>query len=378
MAISPNKKGDIMALIDYKIKPSDVGYQNVQNQEGRVLRGTVAQNKLVFDQYPELIKDKFNALIDFLISVGASVPATDESDGLMTAEDKAKLDTVEENAEPNVLEGIKFDGVEQTITDKKVNIPTFTSPTEFVAGKAGFVPAPAADTENKVLFASGWGDLEINVLRYANYVNVTLAKNNVLIDYDSIGAATQSMAGVMSAADKTKLDTIILSGGMIDPSMLPSYVDDVIETYPRSGQTELTSTWLSLTNGGSALTPETGKIYVLLTASTNYPANSQFRWSGTAYVELLADNVLKAESWATGQRGGVDVDSSDPTYHNNAKYYAEQAHDDATDIENYIGRSNYLQLGIDEDGHLVCLRSDLTDITFVIDEDGHLIVEEIE
>lgn len=33
--------------------------------------------------------------------------------------------------------------------------------------------------------------------------------------------------------------------------------------------------------------------------------------------------ALDSEAWAVGQRNGVDVDSSDPTYHNNAKYYAE-------------------------------------------------------
>ena len=32
-----------------------------------------------------------------------------------------------------------------------------------------------------------------------------------------------------------------------------------------------------------------------------------------------------AEAWAVGQRGGVDVPSTDQTYHNNAKYYAQQA-----------------------------------------------------
>lgn len=32
-----------------------------------------------------------------------------------------------------------------------------------------------------------------------------------------------------------------------------------------------------------------------------------------------------AEAWAVGQRGGVDVSSTDQTYHNNAKYWAEQA-----------------------------------------------------
>lgn len=32
-----------------------------------------------------------------------------------------------------------------------------------------------------------------------------------------------------------------------------------------------------------------------------------------------------SEAYATGKRGGTDVGSSDPAYHNNAKYYAQQA-----------------------------------------------------
>ena len=35
-------------------------------------------------------------------------------------------------------------------------------------------------------------------------------------------------------------------------------------------------------------------------------------------------SVKDAEAWAVGQRGGVDVVEGDPTYHNNAKYYAGQ------------------------------------------------------
>jgi len=41
--------------------------------------------------------------------------------------------------------------------------------------------------------------------------------------------------------------------------------------------------------------------------------------------ETAADTSAKdSEAWAVGQRGGSDVDPSDPTYHNNAKYYADQ------------------------------------------------------
>lgn len=79
--------------------------------------------------------------------------------------------------------------------------------------------------------------------------------------------------------------------GKVDTSYLPSYVDDVIEAYPRSGQTELSQNWLSATSGGSALTPEAGKIYILMADSTSYATNTQFRWGGSAYVKMLDGGV---------------------------------------------------------------------------------------
>lgn len=77
----------------------------------------------------------------------------------------------------------------------------------------------------------------------------------------------------------------------IDAQYLPSYVDDVIEAYPVSGATELSAGWLSKTSGGSALTPEAGVIYVLISDTTNYSANSQFRWATNTYVKLADGGV---------------------------------------------------------------------------------------
>lgn len=68
----------------------------------------------------------------------------------------------------------------------------------------------------------------------------------------------------------------------VPTAQLPSYVDDVIEAYIRSGATALSSTWLSLTDGGAALTPEKGKIYIIM-SSGSYQ-NKQYRWSGSTYV----------------------------------------------------------------------------------------------
>lgn len=47
-------------------------------------------------------------------------------------------------------------------------------------------------------------------------------------------------------------------------------------------------------------------------------------------AKYYAENTSKeAEAWAVGERGGVPVSSTDPTYNNNSKYYAEQSADAA-------------------------------------------------
>lgn len=111
-------------------------------------------------------------------------------------------------------------------------------------------------------------------------------------DNTTYSAATTSANGLMSTTDKGKVDKLVFdSNNLIDSSILPSYVDDVIEAYPLSGATELSSSWLSTLSGGSALTPETGKIYVLMADSTSYATNTQFRWSGSTYVKLSDGGV---------------------------------------------------------------------------------------
>ena len=86
------------------------------------------------------------------------------------------------------------------------------------------------------------------------------------------------------------------SGGKVPSSQLPSFVDDVIDSYIVSGATPLSSGWLSKTDGGSALTPETDKIYVIV-ESGEY-LNKTYRWSGSTYVEISASPAQATESQA--------------------------------------------------------------------------------
>lgn len=55
----------------------------------------------------------------------------------------------------------------------------------------------------------------------------------------------------------------------------------------------------------------------------------EYRDEAQAAAESAEDDKEDAEAYAVGTRGGVPVAPSDPTYHNNAKYYSEQTNPDA-------------------------------------------------
>ncbi len=183
-------------------------------------------------------------------------------------------------------------------------------PSTFTVSKDGFVPNPTAhnpleeDTWSVedlcFMHASGdWYRFLLSGTQNANNYSIRFGADNsggqqieMPYTYLTLNGATTTQAGVMPASDKVKLNKLVFdSNNLIDSSILPSYVDDVIEAYPRSGATELSSSWLSTSSGGSALTPETGKIYVLMADSTSYATNTQFRWGGTTYVKLSDSGV---------------------------------------------------------------------------------------
>lgn len=170
---------------------------------------------------------------------------------------------------------VKVDNA-SVVTSGIANIPT-ASTNQFGLVKVGTSPGMLVITTGSKSYNAAYIESQSSTISC-----------NILPD------ATQSLKGAMSAADKTKLDSITMTNGIIDSSVLPSFVDDVIEAYARSNQTELGSTWLATGSAsGTVITPETGKIYVLMNDSTSYSANSQFRWGGTAYVKLNDGGVTE-------------------------------------------------------------------------------------
>ena len=112
-------------------------------------------------------------------------------------------------------------------------------------------------------------------------------------DIPDISATYVLQTAVGAASGVASLD----SNGKVPTAQLPSFVDDVIDAYIVSGATEFSSGWLSKTNGGSALTPETDKIYVIVESGSAYE-NKTYRWSGSTYVEISASPAQATESTA--------------------------------------------------------------------------------
>ena len=69
--------------------------------------------------------------------------------------------------------------------------------------------------------------------------------------------------------------------------------------------------------------------FILNVEAAAMPDGSNMSDSDYSYIEQLIEDVQEAvtdaEAWAVGERGGVPVDPSDPTYENSAHYWALQA-----------------------------------------------------
>jgi hypothetical protein len=114
--------------------------------------------------------------------------------------------------------------------------------------------------------------------------------------YADLGIGDLRTAIQESLDHKAALD----ENGIILASQLPSYVDDVVDAEINSEATEFSSSWLK-DKSGEVISPETGKIYVVL------PDGAQYRWSGSVYVSCNPGSVVSVN----GKSGIVNLTSSD-------------------------------------------------------------------
>ena len=166
----------------------------------------------------------------------------------------------------------------------------------------------SAPTENSTKFVSS-GGVYTELTKKVNANTAISAGKKCKISYDAKGLVTGGED--LEASDIPDLSATYIpntqkgvaggvatlgSDGKVPAGQLPSFVDDVVDAYIVSGSTALSSGWLSATSGGSALTPEAGKIYVVLTEGEYL--NKTYRWSGTTYVEISASPAQATESVA--------------------------------------------------------------------------------
>lgn len=185
------------------------------------------------------------------------------------------------------MDGTASVGTETAFARGDHRHPSDTTKVDKVTGK-GLSTNDYTDTEKNKLAGIASG-AEVNVQSDWNATSGdAFIKNKPTIPSSAadINAIPTSAKGAASGV--CPLD----ANSKVDASYLPSYVDDVIEAYARSGQTALSQNWLATGSAsGTVITPEAGKIYVLMADSGDYAANTQFRWSGTTYVKLADGGV---------------------------------------------------------------------------------------
>ena len=107
-----------------------------------------------------------------------------------------------------------------------------------------------------------------------------------------------------------------------DDNVVTWDVSQVDCSYPGSGEYQLT-----FEDDGEVIKSYVGRFTIRPSLSTTgTPPTPLEDWLEEAQ-EALADfeqDTSDAEAWAVGTRGGTPVGSTDPAYHNNAKYYADQ------------------------------------------------------
>lgn len=266
---------------DVTLAKSDVGLGNVDN--------TSDANKPVSTAQQAALDDK----VDKVEGKGLS------TNDYTTAE-KDKLSGIEEGAEKNNIDWITINGMyPRPREDRTYNI-TIPENTSDLTNDSGFITAAdvpegavastttpkmdgTATVGTETAFARGDHIHPSDTTRVptSRKVNGKALSSDITLSASDVSAIPTSAKGAANGVCPLNANSVI------DSAYLPSFVDDVVEAYARSGQTALSSTWLATGSAsGTVITPQTGVIYVLMEDTTDYSANSQFRWAGTSYVKL--------------------------------------------------------------------------------------------
>lgn len=201
--------------------------------------------------------------------------ASPQRDGLMSAEDKAKLDDIPDDAEANVIDVITVNGTQLVPEGGTVDITVPTN-TSDLNNDDGFITTETDPT------VPAWAKSPSKPSYTASEVGALQADTFIPTKTSELFNDSGFLDGE-GPFDATKLT------GTVPAANLPSYVDDVIEGYYYN------SKFYQESSHTTEITGETGKIYVDL------PTNVSYRWSGSAYISI--GKVLEYASQAEAEAG---------------------------------------------------------------------------
>lgn len=286
-----------MALINQKILETERNAIYVKSVPGERLTGSVQENKNVFDKFPQLIMEKYNDLVDLLISLSLDNITTDLSNRYTKTEADAKITEETNSLVANVT--INTDTGVITVTKKDGTTVTTDTALEKVPATFEFVE----DTANDKYY------LKItNVDGTTSQTEVTNLMNQFTFTSGDIVTFSQSESGTTTTV------TASIKAGSIGFNELKSEVKAYIDD--KAGDI-------------------TADKEIVLAAKTEVLNASQTVTANTTIVLNAKDDATaqanKAKSYAvggTGTREGEDTD--------NAQYYSNQANLRANDAYGYM------------------------------------------
>ena len=280
-------------LVDKKILESERNQVYVKSNEGVRLNGSVAENKDVFDKFPQLIMNKYNELIDLLIASGLDTVADD----FLNRYTKTETDSLIETETSTLVADIGVDlatGV-ITVTKKDSSKTTIDTALEKVPSTFEFVE----DAENDRFYIK-----VTNVDGTSSQTEVTNLMNQYTFPDGDI------VSFVISKSGTTTTVTANIKNGSIGLAQLSTEVKQYYEEIKSSVSADRAAV-------------EADKA-VVLDASQTVTSNTELVLS---YKEAAEENALLSKSYAignTGTRVGEDTDNS-MYYSNEAKYARNQA-----------------------------------------------------
>lgn len=228
--------------------------------------------------------------------------------GAMSASDKVKLNGIASGAEVNVqsnwneadsssdayilnkptiptvlVDDVQINGT-SIVSSKIANIKTMTGATSSAGGDKGLVPTPAMGKQNNVLFGDGtWDYYHFQNVPQSTSVSLLFDRYNAneTLQTITLAAATTTAAGVMSASDKTVVNSIP-SGGTAG------------QVLAKASGTNYDFEWVNQSGGGGSTEYD---FTTTLTPSISSTYNGTYLITPTNTADLTVSNCIKVRAY---------------------------------------------------------------------------------